>query len=107
MTVTASPVFTARVTYVYLVKNRPEHTRVLPGMELKMFFPDAAAEMQQAIPPVERILREGMTDHYVHLHLNGIAADAPPQRLHRLCLLLLIVRDMMTDTLISLSDTEN
>jgi hypothetical protein len=97
----ASPVFTARMTDIYFVNKYPELTRMAPGMELKMFCPDATVEMQQPLPPVEHILQEGATDHYVHLHLNGITAKVPPQELHRLSTRLLIARDMITDAYIA------
>lgn len=101
---TASPVFIARVTEVYFDKKQPPP---LPQswLELRLFIP--------AEPPVragalsrEYILQGEAADSYLHFSIQGIDSTGPEQ-LHRLCLLLAMVRDTFFDGLMGFIQTDN
>jgi len=99
----ASPVFIARMTDVYFDNNHPPlpETR----LELRLFIPGEPPVQEDALP-LEYLLQGETADSYVHFLLHGING-ASPEQLHRLCLLLLMVREQFYDGIMTFIQTEN
>lgn len=99
----ASPVFTARITDVYFDKTHPPCPQ--SGLELRLFLPDEPPVWEGALP-LEYTLQGETADSYVHFLIQGIDSTVP-EELHRLCLLLLMVRDTLYDGLATFADHGN
>lgn len=101
----ASPVFTARISDITIDGKEPARSRLHSLLELRLFIPDESPEREKPLP-LEYLLRGDAVDWYVHFLIQGIDDDTGPARLHRLCLLLLRVRDNFFDELLSFVQTE-
>lgn len=96
---TASPVFTARISEFILDETQPPRATVLSGLELRLLLPDVYASAEEMMP-LEYTLQGGSEDLYVYFNIKGIGDDnVAPRQLHRLCLLLLYVRDTLCNGL--------
>lgn len=94
---TASPVFIARMTDVYFDKKQPPLLQ--SWLELRLFIP-AEPPVRAGALPREYILQGEAADSYLHFSIQGID-NTGPEQLHRLCLLLAMVRDTFFDGLMS------
>ena len=65
-----------------------------------LFFPNEPHDHAEP-SPLEYVLQSTTAKSYVHFLINGIAIDSSPDELHRLCLLLLMVRDTFYDGLVA------
>jgi hypothetical protein len=104
MSGSASPVFTARVSEYILHEERPARATALSGLELHLFFPGEPPVREMSLP-LEYTLQGGGENRYVHFRVNGIN-DTTPEQLHRLCIVLLHVRDTFFNGLMSIANTE-
>jgi len=90
MSAIASPVFIARITEVYVDNVCPPHPEA--GLELRLFIP-GGHEAAEGAMPLEYTLQGETATNYVHFFIKGIGGGISPEELHRLCLLLVMVRD--------------
>lgn len=101
----ASPAFTARITDVELSGcNKGPAGTLQSCLDIRLSLPGAAS-------PVDDEEHEYMLEHvrsgtYVHFLIGGVRIGTTKQ-LHRLCLLLLHVRDTLLDGLVSFTVTDN
>lgn len=91
------------MTDVYFDKEHPPlpETR----LELRLFIPGEPPVHAGALP-FEHVLQGETVNSYVHFLLHGIEGTGPEQ-LHRLCLLLLMVREQFHDGIMTFIQTEN
>lgn len=100
----ASPIFTARVSEFILHEERPARATVLSGLELRLFLPGEPPVREKSLP-LEYTLQGGGENRYVHFRVKGID-DTTPEQLHRLCMVLLHVRDTFFNGLMPIVNTE-
>jgi len=105
MRTSASPVFTARISEFILHEEQPPRCAALSGLELRLFIPGEPPVREESLP-LEHVLQGETTDSYVHFLLHGIEGTGPEQ-LHRLCLLLMMVREQFYDGMMTLIQTDN